>query len=143
MNGWRLVDEKPRPRGDENANDDPKDTDESPNPPAPPGTLPELDYTDPRNNHFYSMDRPGVELVNIERAYRGTAWEFLRVNFQEKRPTGEGIIGSRSSNKYEWHASHHWRYNNNRWERTTGDITESAGQNDIDRRYQDPTNPPS
>ena len=121
-NGWES---KTLPKKLDQANDDdPEEADET----LSPNT----------NAHMYVADAPGTPWVasgyRDEMVWHLNAWEYMRVTIAKPRPAGNTLSGSRASDKYLWHCSHHLVASGPTppriWSRTTGD-DEVYGQNDV------------
>jgi hypothetical protein len=108
------------PTQNEEANDDPiPEIDESSSPTA--------------TDHMYVEDVPGLG-SDVRFAdwfiYRGNFQEYLRVRFDNVKPSGNTLEGSRCSPNYQWHGRHKLVPDGTKWKRSTGDDPESD-ENDI------------
>ena len=91
-------------------------------------------------NHFYSMDAPGLGgstfAFAAEFSYMMNFNEWLRVGFG-KSPEGNQVAGSRTSSIVDWHVTHRLRSDTNAaggtWLRTQPN--ETYGENDIGRGH--------
>ena len=63
------------------------------------------------------------------------AWEYVRVGIGQP-VEGNQLLGSRASDKYLWHCSHHLKAAGGIWQRTTG-TEEVKGENDVDTGHVD------
>jgi hypothetical protein len=108
------------PDMNERANDDGTEEDESGQPNA--------------SGEVFSIDGPGVFLGAPPPGaalfvFRGNFEEFVRVAFGED-VSGDGLRGTRASDKFLWHCRHRLVDQGGAWARTTGDQQETD-QNDI------------
>ena len=115
MEGDVWVDGVARPQlhrvfdpNDEEPNDDPDNTDESPRP--------------TEADRIYSIDDPGLTGPQSAGAHsysmRYNGREFVRVRFNGIRPSGNDVGGSRCSAKALWHVGHHLFDEGGTWARS-------------------------
>ena len=85
-------------------------------------------------DRVYVLDGPGHPvLLNIadEVLSRNNFKEWVRVRFYGARPTGNNNLGSRCSDKFDWHA-HYWV----EWDATTARYKQKAGEtNSVDQEH--------
>jgi len=89
------------------------------------------------NDHFYVEDAPGrvSDIAGSDLSVlRFNFREFVRVKFDDTKPTGNTVDGSRCSDKFDWHARHRLINRSGKWVRSTGDDRES-GENDIGPKH--------
>jgi len=110
---WELFKRADDPGDDETANDDKNDFEESSAPNA--------------DGEMFEEDAPGADVSPgvSNFVYRSNFREFVRVRFDGTKPAGNGLSGSRCSDRFIWHCRHSWT-NDNGWARDPG-----ANLNDI------------
>jgi hypothetical protein len=119
---WSANEPDVFPDNNEDANDDDLDTDESQSSSQP-------------EDAFFSEDSPGWPFAQTDGyltyVHRRNFYEFLRVAFTE-RPSGDGIHGSRCSDRIKWHSRMRAVDSSGTWARTT-----QAGENLIGTGHKD------
>jgi hypothetical protein len=70
-------------------------------------------------DYGFSYDAPGLMGKNVVNAEEVKAWwstnfkEFIRIDIDNGRPTGEIVDGSRASSFVDWHVRHTWTEDEN------------------------------